>query len=365
MYYLNNYKRRKSKRIYVGNVPIGDNAPISIQSMTSTNTIDIKSTINQILLLKKAGAEIVRISIPSMQEAEAFRIIKKNVNIPLIADIHFDYRIAIKAAEYGADGLRINPGNIGNYNRIKQVVLCAKNYNIPIRIGVNAGSLEKKILKNNKFPTPELLLESAMNHIKYFDKLNFDNFKVSIKASNVILAIESYELLSKNIDQPIHLGITESGGLLSGSIKSSIGIGLLLYKGIGDTIRVSLAADPVEEVKVAFNILQSLNIRHRGINFIACPTCSRKEFDVINIVKILEKRLQDITIPMNVSIIGCAVNGLGEALTSTIGIVGGKNSSALYQNGNRLKERLNNKEMLDILELKIRNQANIIKNKKT
>lgn len=360
----NHIKRRKSKLIYVGKVPIGNGHPISVQSMTNTITEDINATVKQIQSLKNAGADIVRVSIPTMNAAYAFKKIKKQVqNIPLIADVHFDYRIALKALKYGTDCLRINPGNIGNKNRIKQIVDCAKSQNIPIRIGINAGSLEKDLQKKYGEPTPEALLESAMRNIEYFDKLNFDQFKVSVKSSDIYLAVESYKLLSKKIDQPLHIGITESGTSRSGAVKSAIGLSLLLIEGIGDTMRVSLAADPVEEIKVGFDILKSLKIRFRGINFIACPTCSRKEFDVIKTVNNLEKRLENIIEPINVSVIGCIVNGPGEALMSNIGITGGKKNSAIYEDGIRLKRRLDNNNIVNELEKIIRKKAISIKNR--
>ncbi|MHA0902005.1 flavodoxin-dependent (E)-4-hydroxy-3-methylbut-2-enyl-diphosphate synthase [Enterobacter ludwigii] len=348
--------RRKSTRIYVGDVPVGDGAPITVQSMTNTKTGDVQATVRQIHALERAGVDIVRVSVPTMDDAEAFREIKKQISVPLIADIHFDYRIALKVAKYGADCLRINPGNIGNEERIRNVVDCARDKNIPIRIGINAGSLEKDLQEKYGEPTPEALLESAMRHVNILDKLNFPNFKVSVKASDVFLAVESYRLLAARIDQPLHLGITEAGGARSGSVKSAIGLGLLLNEGIGDTLRVSLAADPVEEVKVGFDILKSLRIRARGINFIACPTCSRQEFDVISTVNELEQRLEDIITPMDVSIIGCVVNGPGEALVSTLGIAGGNKFSGFYENGLRTG-RINNSNMIDLLEAKIRARA--------
>ncbi|WWO98788.1 MAG: flavodoxin-dependent (E)-4-hydroxy-3-methylbut-2-enyl-diphosphate synthase [Candidatus Dasytiphilus stammeri] len=355
--------RRKSKQINVGNVPIGGNAPISVQSMTNTSTTNIEQTIEQIKSLQKVGADLVRVSIPTMDAAEAFKIIKKQVSVPLIADIHFDYRIALKVAESGADCLRINPGNIGNERRIRQVIDCAKDKNIPIRIGVNSGSLEKDLQKKYGKPTAQALIESALRHIDYFDRMSFDQFKVSIKASDVFLAVESYRLLSKQIENPLHLGITEAGGIRGGTVKSAIGIGILLSEGIGDTLRVSLAANPIEEVKVGFEILKSLRIRVRGINFIACPTCSRQEFDVISTVQALEKRLEDIVTPMDVSIIGCRVNGPGEALISDLGVTGGKNTSSFYEDGISKHERLDNNKLIDELEKKIRAKAALLENK--
>ncbi|CNC21720.1 flavodoxin-dependent (E)-4-hydroxy-3-methylbut-2-enyl-diphosphate synthase [Yersinia intermedia] len=354
--------RRKSTRIYVGKVPIGDGAPIAVQSMTNTKTTDVAATVAQIVALQRVGVDIVRVSVPTMEAAEAFKLIKqhKDVIVPLVADIHFDYRIALKVAEYGVDCLRINPGNIGNEARIRDVVASARHYNIPIRIGINGGSLEKDIQEKYGEPTPEALLESAMRHVDILDRLNFDQFKVSVKASDVFLAVNSYRLLAKKIDQPLHLGITEAGGARSGSVKSAIGLGLLLSEGIGDTLRISLAADPVEEVKVGFDILKSLRIRARGINFIACPTCSRQEFDVIGTVNALEQRLEDLITPMDVSIIGCVVNGPGEALVSTIGVTGAHNKSGFYEDGVRQKERFDNKDMIDQLEAKIRAKASML-----
>ena len=347
-------KRRESTKIYVGNVPVGGDAPIAVQSMTNTRTTDVEATVAQIKSLERVGADIVRVSVPTMDAAEAFKQIKQQVNVPLVADIHFDYRIALKVAEYGVDCLRINPGNIGREDRIRAVVDCARDKNIPIRIGVNAGSLEKDLQEKYGEPTPEALLESALRHVEILDRLNFDQFKVSVKASDVFLAVEAYRLLAKAIKQPLHLGITEAGGARAGAVKSAVGLGMLLAEGIGDTLRVSLAADPVEEIKVGFDILKSLRIRSRGINFIACPTCSRQEFDVIGTVNALEQRLEDIITPMDVSIIGCVVNGPGEALVSDLGITGGNKKSGYYLNGERQKERFDNEDIVNQLEAKIR-----------
>lgn len=357
MYHSHNITRRKSRKIYVGNVAVGGDAPISVQSMTNTSTCDVEATISQILALQRVGVDIVRVSVPTMDAAEAFKIIRQRVDIPVVADIHFDYRIALKVAQYGADCLRINPGNIGNEQRIKMVIDCARDKNIPIRIGINGGSLERDIQEKYHEPTPAALLESAMRHVDILDRNNFPDFKVSVKASDVSLAVASYRLLARQIEQPLHLGITEAGGLRAGSVKSAIGIGMLLAEGIGDTLRVSLAADPVEEVKVGFDILKSLRIRSRGINFIACPTCSRQEFDVINTVNTLEQRLEDIITPLDVSIIGCVVNGPGEALVSSLGIAGGKNKSAFYCDGIRQKERFDNHNIIDLLEKEIRQKV--------
>tara|TARA_R110001592_G_scaffold178782_1_gene420021 strand:- start:10798 stop:11928 length:1131 start_codon:yes stop_codon:yes gene_type:complete len=349
--------RRKSRQIMVGNVPIGGNAPITVQSMTNTQTTDVAATVAQIKALEAVGADIVRVSVPTMDAAEAFREIKKQVSVPLVADIHFDYRIALKVAEYGVDCLRINPGNIGNENRIRSVVECARDKNIPIRIGVNGGSLEKDIQEKYTEPTPEALFESAMRHVDILDRLNFNQFKVSVKASDVFLAVESYKLLAKQIDNPLHLGITEAGGLRSGSVKSSVGLGLLLAQGIGDTLRISLAADPIEEIKVGFDILKSLKLRSRGINLIACPSCSRQEFDVVATVNALEQRIEDIMTPMDVSIIGCIVNGPGEAMVSDLGLTGSNKKSGYYLDGIRQKERFDNTDLVDQLEQRIRAKA--------
>lgn len=352
----NPIQRRKSRRIYVGNVPIGDGAPIAVQSMTNTETTDVAATVAQVNAIAAAGADIVRVSVPTMDAAEAFKLIKQQTSVPLVADIHFDYRIALKVAEYGVDCLRINPGNIGNEQRIQAVIESARDHNIPIRIGVNGGSLEKDLQEKYGEPNPAALVESAMRHVEILDRHNFQNFKVSVKASDVFLAVESYRLLAKQIDQPLHLGITEAGGLRSGSVKSAIGLGMLLAEGIGDTLRVSLAANPVEEVKVGFDILKSLRIRSRGINFIACPSCSRQEFDVIATVNALEQRLEDVVTPMDVSIIGCVVNGPGEALISQVGLAGAKNKSGLYIDGERQKTRLDNQDLVDQLEKHIRSK---------
>ena len=346
-------KRRLSKQIMVGKVPVGGDAPISVQTMTNTRTTDVAATVAQIQAAARAGADIVRVSVPTMDAAEAFRLIKQQVSVPIVADIHFDFRIALKVAEYGADCLRINPGNIGNESRVRSVVDCARELGIPIRIGVNGGSLEKDLMDRYGEPTPEALVESAMRHVDILNRLNFDQFKVSVKASDVFLAVGAYRLLAQQIEQPLHLGITEAGGQRAGSVKSAIGLGMLLAEGIGDTLRVSLAADPVEEVKVGFDILKSLRIRSRGINFIACPSCSRQEFDVIGTVNALEQRLEDITTPIDVSIIGCVVNGPGEALVSDLGLAGANKKSAFYEQGERV-DRLDNDTLIDSLEARIR-----------
>ncbi|HSG52936.1 MAG TPA: flavodoxin-dependent (E)-4-hydroxy-3-methylbut-2-enyl-diphosphate synthase [Rheinheimera sp.] len=354
MFAENPIKRRQSTQIRVGNVLIGGDAPIAVQSMTNTRTTDVDATVAQIQAIAKAGADLVRVSVPTMEAAEAFKLIKQQSPIPLVADIHFDYRIALKVAEYGVDCLRINPGNIGREDRIRAVVDCARDHNIPIRIGVNGGSLEADIQEKYGEPTPEALVESAMRHVDILDRLNFDQFKVSVKASDVFLAVGAYRLLAQQIKQPLHLGITEAGGARAGAVKSAIGLGMLLAEGIGDTLRISLAADPVEEVKVAFDILKSLRIRSRGINFIACPSCSRQEFDVIKTMNQLEERLEDITEPLTVSVIGCVVNGPGEALVSDLGVAGANKKSGFYINGQRQKLRLDNEHVAEQLEQQVR-----------
>lgn len=352
MFGENPIKRRKSRRIMVGHVAIGGDAPISVQSMTNTETTDVTATVNQINALENAGADIVRVSVPTMEAAEAFGKIKQQVSIPLVADIHFDYKIALRVAELGADCLRINPGNIGREDRVRAVVEAARDRGIPIRIGVNAGSLEKDLQKKYGEPTHDALVESAQRHIDILDKLNFQDFKVSVKASDVFMAVAAYRKLATLIEQPLHLGITEAGGLRSGAVKSSIGMGMLLAEGIGDTIRVSLAADPVEEVRVGFDILRALRIRSKGINLIACPSCSRQEFDVIAAVNDLERRLEDIKEPLDVAVIGCCVNGPGEAKAAHIGLAGG-NPSLLYING-KPDHKINNDQLADEIERVIR-----------
>jgi (E)-4-hydroxy-3-methylbut-2-enyl-diphosphate synthase len=346
--------RRKSKQIFVGDVAIGGDAPISVQSMTNTDTCDVEATLGQISALEAAGADLVRVSVPTMEAAEAFKEIKKQANIPLITDIHFDYKIALKVAEYGADCLRINPGNIGREDRVREVVASAKDHNIPIRIGVNAGSLEKDLQKKYKEPTPEAMVESAFRHIDILDKLNFDNYKVSLKASEIFMTVFAYKQLASQIDNPLHLGITEAGSLRSGTVKSAIGLGLLLSEGIGDTIRVSLASDPVDEVNVGFDILKSLHLRKKGINLIACPSCSRQKFDVISVVNELESRLEDIVEPIDVAVIGCVVNGPGEAKEVSVGLTGGS-PNLLYING-KTHSKIDNAQLVDELESQIRAQ---------
>lgn len=349
-------KRRISRQIFVGKVPVGGNAPISVQSMTNTETCDVEATVAQIRRMEQAGVDIVRISVPSMEAAEAFGHIRQQIQLPLVADIHFDYQIALRVAELGVDCLRINPGNIGREDRVRAVVEAARDRGIPIRIGVNAGSLEKDLLKQYGEPTAEALVESAMRHVAHLDRLNFPDFKVSVKASDVFMAVKAYRLLAEQIEQPLHLGITEAGGLRSGTVKSAVGLGMLLAEGIGDTLRVSLAADPVEEVRVGFDILKSLRLRSRGINFIACPSCSRQNFDVVSTMNELEKRLEDLLVPMDVAVIGCVVNGPGEAKEAHIGLTGGTPNNLVYIDG-KPALKLSNDNLAVELERLIRQKA--------
>ena len=329
-----NIKRKKTKEISVGKIKVGGDNPITVQTMTNTLTTDHKSTIDQINKVTEAGADIVRVSCPDNKSTEALKTIIKNVDVPIVADIHFHYKRAVEAAENGAHCLRINPGNIGDVKRIAEVISAAKNNDCSIRIGVNAGSLEKDILEKYKEPCPEALVESALRNIKIVEDMDFSNFKISVKSSDVFLSIAAYRLLSEKTDYPLHLGITEAGSYLPGSIKTSIGFGSLLLDGIGDTIRVSLSDDPIEEINVGNEILKSLNLRNRGVKIISCPSCARQAFQVIETVKKLEKRLSHIKKPITLSIIGCVVNGPGEAKQTQIGITGGgKNNHMLYLNG--------------------------------
>ncbi len=327
-------KRKKTKVIKVGNVKIGGGNPISVQSMTNTLTTDVKATIKQINEIENEGADIVRVSCPDESSSKALKEIVKNVNLPVVADIHFHYKRAIEAAKNGASCLRINPGNIGTKDKIREVIKAANDNNCSIRVGVNAGSLEKDILEKFREPCPEALVESALRNIAIMEDQNFSNLKVSVKSSDVFLSIEAYRQLSKLTDYPLHLGITEAGGFISGSIKSSIGLGTLLLEGIGDTVRISLSDDPVQEVKIGNEILKSLNLRDRGVKIISCPSCARQAFEVIKTVKILEQKLSHIKTPITLSVIGCVVNGPGEAAMTDIGITGGgKGSNMLYISG--------------------------------
>tara|TARA_B100001027_G_scaffold13724_1_gene8319 strand:+ start:561 stop:1658 length:1098 start_codon:yes stop_codon:yes gene_type:complete len=340
-------KRKKTKTISLGKVKVGGNNPISVQSMTNTLTTDIKATIKQINEIQSEGADLVRVSCPDEESTKALKEIIKNVNVPVIADIHFHYKRAIEAAENGASCLRINPGNIGDKQKIKEVISAAKNNNCSIRVGVNAGSLEKDILEKFKEPCPEALVESAIRNIRILEDEDFFNLKVSVKSSDVFLTIEAYRLLSRATNYPLHLGVTEAGSYVSGSIKSSIGVGTLLLEGIGDTIRISLSDDPVQEIKIGNEILKSLNLRNRGVKIIACPSCARQGFKVIETVKVLEEKLSHIKTPITLSIIGCVVNGPGEAALTDIGITGGrKGSNMLYLSGVQI-EKISTDDMVD------------------
>lgn len=349
-------KRRKSRQIHVGSVPVGGDAPIAVQSMTNTETCDVEATLGQIEALEAAGADIVRVSVPSMDAAEAFKHIRARANVPLVADIHFDHRIALKVAEYGVDCLRINPGNIGRDDKVREVIASARDRGIPIRIGVNAGSIGKDLQRKYGEPTAEALVESALRHVDILDKHDYQDFKVSVKASEIFMTVDAYRLLAAQIEQPLHLGITEAGGLRGGTVKSSIGLGMLLYEGIGDTIRISLAADPVEEIKVGFDILKSLKLRSNGINFVACPSCSRQNFDVIGTMNELENRLEDIRTPMDVAVIGCIVNGPGEAREADVGLTGATPSNLIYVDGEP-DHKVSNSDFVDHLEQVIRERA--------
>ena len=346
-------KRRKSRQIHVGNVPIGGDAPIAVQSMTNTETLDVEATVAQIQRLEAVGADIVRVSVPSIEAAEAFGEIRKRVTVPLVSDIHFDYRIALRVAELGVDCLRINPGNIGRKDRVQAVVSACKDKGIPIRIGVNAGSLGKDLLRKYKEPNATAMVESARRNIEMLLDEGFEDFKVSMKSSDIFMAVEAYRTIAKDIDQPLHLGITEAGGLRSGTVKSAAGLGLLLMEGIGDTIRISLAADPVEEIKVGFDLLKSLHLRSKGINLVACPSCSRQNFDVIKTVNELERRVEDITTPLDVAVIGCIVNGPGEAKEADIGLTGATPNNLIYREG-RPDHKVTKENIVDELERMIR-----------
>ena len=349
-------KRRRSRQVMIGKVAIGGGAPISVQSMTNTETTDVPATVAQVQRIQAAGADLVRVSVPSMEAAEAFGKIRQQVDIPLIADIHFDHKIALRVADLGVDCLRINPGNIGREERVRAVIDKARDKNIPIRIGVNAGSLEKELQRKYGEPTPEAMVESAMRHVDILDRLDFQNFKLSLKASDIFMTVAAYRQIASQIEQPLHLGITEAGGLRSGTVKSAVGLGILLMEGIGDTIRISLAADPVEEVKVGWDLLKSLRLRSKGINFVACPSCSRQNFDVINTMNELENRLEDISVPMDVAIIGCVVNGPGEAKIAEMGLTGGTPKNLLFIDG-KPSEKLGQDNLVDALEQRIRARA--------
>ena len=329
-------------------MPVGGGAPIAVQSMTNTDTRDVDATVRQIDELKAAGCEIVRLAVPDEKAAAALREIKKQAPGPLIADIHFDHRLALAALKAGADGLRINPGNIGGRKAIEKVIREAKERRVPIRIGVNAGSLKREILKKYGHPTPQAMVESALEHIRLFESLGFEQIKISLKSSNVLSTIMAHELLSRQVDYPLHLGVTEAGTLISGTVKNALGIGILLSKGIGDTLRVSLSADPVQEVKVAYEILRALNLRHRGPEIISCPTCGRCEIDLFNLVREVEAGLIGITSSPKVAIMGCVVNGPGEAREADVGIAGGRHQGVLFRKG-RLVRKVPEKDMAKVL----------------
>ena len=350
-------QRRKCRQIMVGKVPVGGDSPITVQSMTNTLTTDAKATIEQIRALELAGADIVRVSCPDEDSTRALKEIVREVTVPIVADIHFHYKRAIEAAEAGAACLRINPGNIGSAERVRSVVKAAKDYGCSMRIGVNAGSLERDLLEKYGEPCPEAMVESALNHARVLEDQDFFEFKISCKASDVFLAVAAYQGLADACDYPLHIGVTEAGGLRSGTIKSSIGLGALLWAGIGDTVRVSLSADPVEEIKVGFDMLKALNLRHRGVNVISCPSCARQQFEVIKTVEVLEKRLAHITTPMTVSVIGCVVNGPGEARETDIGFTGGGHGTHQVYIAGQPDHRLKDKDIVDHLVALVEKKA--------
>ncbi|OUS22000.1 4-hydroxy-3-methylbut-2-en-1-yl diphosphate synthase [Litorivita pollutaquae] len=355
-----NIYRRKSRQIMVGNVPVGGDAPITVQTMTNTDSGDVKATLGQVIAAAEAGADIVRISAPDVAATTALKEICRESPVPIVADIHFHYKRAIEAAEAGAACLRINPGNIGDETRVKEVIKAAKDHGCSIRIGVNAGSLEKHLLEKYGEPCPDAMVESGLDHIKILQDNDFHEFKISVKASDVFLSAAAYQALAEATDAPIHLGITEAGGLMSGTIKSAIGLGNLLWMGIGDTIRVSLSADPVEEVKVGYDILKSLGLRHRGVNIISCPSCARQGFDVIKTVEALEKRLEHIKTPMSLSIIGCVVNGPGEALMTDVGFTGGGAGAGMVYLAGKQSHKMSNDKMIDHIVEEVEKKAELI-----
>ena len=359
-----NIYRRKSRQIHVGRVAVGGDAPISVQTMTNTLTTDVAATVAQINAAAEAGADIVRVSVPDQESSRALRQIVREVDVPIVADIHFHYKRGIEAAEAGAACLRINPGNIGDAARVREVIKAARDNNCSIRIGVNAGSLEKHLLDKYGEPCPDAMVESGMDHIKILQDNDFHDFKISVKASDVFMAAAAYQQLAEATDTPIHLGITEAGGFVSGTIKSAIGLGNLLWMGIGDTIRVSLSADPVQEVKVGFEILKALGLRHRGVNIISCPSCARQGFDVIKTVEILEKRLEHIKTPMSLSIIGCVVNGPGEALMTDVGFTGGGAGSGMVYLAGKQSHKLGNDGMIEHIVEQVEKRAEAIEAEK-
>jgi len=351
--------RRKTRQITLGSVKIGGNAPVAVQSMCNTDTRDAEATLAQIRQLEQAGCELVRLAVPDEEAAVALGKIKKGTDLPLIADIHFDHRLALEAVKQGVDGLRINPGNIGGKDKVSEVVRACKDRGIPIRIGVNAGSLEKHLIEKYQHPTPEAIVESAFGHLRILEELHFSDIKVSLKASDVMTTVAAYRLFSEQSDYPLHIGISEAGTLFSGTIKSSVGLGILLAEGIGDTMRVSLTADPVEEVRVAYEILKALKIRQHGVNIISCPTCGRTEINIIGLAQEVERRLASIKEPLTVAVMGCVVNGPGEAREADVGIAGGKGIGLLFKNGNIIK-KLDEKELADVL---VKEVEEIVRNK--
>ena len=352
-----NIERRKSRRIMVGNVPVGGDAPISVQTMTNTMTTDVKATVEQVQRAAEAGADIVRVSVPDEDSAKALKEIVRESPVPIVADIHFHYKRGIEAAEVGAACLRINPGNIGSEARVREVISAARDHGCSMRIGVNGGSLEKHLLEKYGEPCPDAMVESALDHIRILEDNDFHEFKISVKASDVFLSSAAYMGLADVTDKPIHLGITEAGGLTSGTIKSAIGLGQLLWMGIGDTLRVSLSADPVEEIKVGYEILKSLGLRHRGVNIISCPSCARQGFDVIKTVEALEERLEHIKTPMSLSIIGCVVNGPGEALMTDVGFTGGGAGSGMVYLAGKASHKMSNDQMIDHIVEEVEKKA--------
>ena len=352
-----NIDRRQSRKVMVGSVPVGGGAPITVQTMTNTLTTDVSDTIAQVQAAAEAGADIVRVSVPDVASSKALKEIVRESPLPIVADIHFHYKRGIEAAEAGAACLRINPGNIGSEERVKEIIKAARDYGCSMRIGVNAGSLEKKLLDKYGEPCPDAMVESALDHIKILEDNDFLDFKISVKASDVFMATAAYQALAEATEAPIHLGITEAGGLRSGTIKSAIGLGNLLRMGIGDTIRVSLSADPVEEIKAGYDILKSLGLRHRGVNIISCPSCARQGFDVIKTVEALEMRLEHIKTPMSLSIIGCVVNGPGEALMTDIGFTGGGNGAGMVYLAGKQSHKLSNEKMIDHIVEQVESRA--------
>ncbi|MCT4685567.1 MAG: flavodoxin-dependent (E)-4-hydroxy-3-methylbut-2-enyl-diphosphate synthase [Roseicyclus sp.] len=352
-----NIDRRKSRQIHVGPVPVGGDAPITVQTMTNTLTTDVKATVEQVQRCAEAGADIVRVSVPDEASAKAMKEIVRESPVPLVADIHFHYKRAIEAAEAGAACLRINPGNIGSQDRVREVIKAARDHGCSIRIGVNAGSLEKHLLEKYGEPCPDAMVESGMDHIKILEDNDFLNFKISMKASDVFMTMAAYSQLAEQTEAPFHLGITEAGGFVGGTVKSAIGLGNLLWMGLGDTMRVSLSADPVEEVKIGFEILKSLGLRHRGVNIISCPSCARQGFDVIKTVEALEKRLEHIKTPMSLSIIGCVVNGPGEALMTDVGFTGGGAGSGMVYLAGKQSHKMSNDQMIDHIVEQVEKKA--------